>query len=102
MLLCVNSFSAEKVAKMLEMYETPRALWVAFQEAELVELVELEREAAEAEQGKGKGRQKKSKAPLAKHLLVRMTADVSGRRKIGPALSEKLYNLFRAEVYAAD
>ncbi|KAG8857855.1 Crossover junction endonuclease mus81 [Tulasnella sp. 330] len=100
MLLCVTGFSAEKVAKMLEIYDTPKALWDAFREAELVE--EEEREREEAEQGKGKGRQKKSKAPLAKHLLTRVTADVSGRKKIGPALSEKLYNVFRAEVYAAD
>ncbi|KAG8992464.1 Crossover junction endonuclease mus81 [Tulasnella sp. JGI-2019a] len=102
MLLCVTGFSAEKVARLLEMFDTPKALWDAFQEAEKIEEEERGRKEREREQGKGKGRQKKSKVPLAKHLLTRMTEDMSGRKKIGPALSEKLYNLFRADVYGAD
>lgn len=99
MLLCVNGLSAEKVAALIELYDTPKAMNDAFIEAEAIEEDEREREEMMEEGGKGKGRRKKSLVPLAKHLLTRMTGDVGGRRKVGTSLSEKIYYLFRAKEY---
>lgn len=97
-LLCINGLSPEKVSAILEHYDTPIAFWGALLEAEQLERDERIREEEEqAATGKGKGR-KKSTVPLAKHMLTRLP-NVKGRRKIGEALSEKIYDIFRAEEY---
>lgn len=97
-LLCINGLSPEKVSAILEVYDTPIALWGAFLEAEQLERDERIREEEEAATGKGKGRKKKSTVPLAKHMFTRLP-NVRGRRKIGEALSEKIYDIFRSEEY---
>lgn len=98
MLLCIRGMSAEKAATVLEHYDTPRRLWDAFRDAEVVEAQER---AAETEQlvasSNGKGRKKKSQVIPAKHMLTRLPAN--GRREIKCALSEQVYDLFMADEY---
>ncbi|KAG8933721.1 Crossover junction endonuclease mus81 [Tulasnella sp. 417] len=106
MLLCVNGLSPEKVAAIIDLYETPKALWESFAAAEEEEDIERQREeeeflarqAANGGKDKAKGRGKRSAGIPAKHMLTRMPNGV-GRRKIGAALSEKVYELFRAYSY---
>lgn len=106
MLLCVNGLSPEKVAAIIDLYDTPKALWESFAAAEEEEDIERQREneegvarlAANGGKEKGKGRGKRSAVIPAKHMLTRMPNGI-GRRKIGAALSEKVYELFRAHSY---
>ncbi|KAG8887491.1 Crossover junction endonuclease mus81, partial [Tulasnella sp. 408] len=93
MLLCVNGLSPEKVAAIIDLYDTPKALWESFAAAEEEEDIERQREneeavARQAASGgieKGKGRGKRSAVVPAKHMLTRMPNGI-GRRKIGAAL----------------
>ncbi|KAG9048807.1 Crossover junction endonuclease mus81 [Tulasnella sp. UAMH 9824] len=106
MLLCVNGLSPEKVAAIIDLYDTPKALWESFAAAEEEEDIERQREseervarqAANGGKEKGKERGKRSAVIPAKHMLTRMPNGI-GRRKIGAALSEKVYDLFRAHSY---
>ncbi|KAG8969546.1 Crossover junction endonuclease mus81 [Tulasnella sp. 419] len=94
MLLSINGMSAEKVGRLLESYDTPKALYESFILAEEEE--EQQRIQVEGT-GTGKGRKKKPQIKEAKHMLCAIEG--TGRRKIGPALSEKVYHLFRSEAY---
>ncbi|KAJ7705676.1 restriction endonuclease type II-like protein [Mycena metata] len=101
MLLCVKGMSAEKVGAVVERWDTPRALWEAFCEAQMEEQDALAWEAAEASatgKGKGKGK-KKSAVPEARLMLQGVGGADGGVRAIGPALSTKLYELFMSESY---
>ncbi|KAJ7928153.1 ERCC4 domain-containing protein [Mycena leptocephala] len=102
MLLCVKGMSAEKVGAVVEQWDTPRALWEAFREAQIAEQDALAWEAAEAEaaapKGKGKGK-KKSTVREARLMLQGVGGAEGGVRAIGQALSTKLYDLFMSEDY---
>lgn len=97
MLLCIRGMSAEKVATILEYYDTPRRLWDAFRDAEVKEAQERAIEAEQLAAGNVNGRKKKSQVIPAKHMLTRLPA--AGRREIKCALSEQVYDLFMAEEY---
>lgn len=97
MLLCIRGMSAEKVATILEHYDTPRRLWDAFRDAEVVEVQERAAEAEQVAEGNGKKGKKKSQVIPAKHMLTRLLAN--GRREIKCALSEQVYDLFMSEEY---
>ncbi|KAJ7047896.1 ERCC4 domain-containing protein [Mycena alexandri] len=103
MLLCVKGMSAEKVGAVVERWDTPRALWEAFREAQVEEQEAFAWEAAEASatgKGKGKGKgKKKSAVPEARLMLQGVGGADGGVRAIGPALSTKLYELFMSENY---
>ncbi|KAF8527501.1 restriction endonuclease type II-like protein [Hysterangium stoloniferum] len=77
MLLCVKGLSPEKAATIIEVYPTMRSLWEAF--------------------GVKKTR---VKIPEAKAMLCRIEGE--RRQKIGPVLSEKIYNLLRRKNYTED
>lgn len=87
--------SAEKVATILDHYDTPRRLWDAFKDAEDIEVEERVAEEAEME-GTG-GRKKKSQVIPARQMLTRLPAN--GRRQIKAALAEQVYDIFMAEEY---
>ena len=97
MLLCIRGMSAEKVANVLENYDTPRKLWEAFREAEEIEAHERELESAQVENEDKRGRRKKSQVIPARQMLTRLSAN--GRRQIKPALAEQIYDLFMSEEY---
>jgi len=97
MLLCIRGMSAEKVANVLEHYDTPRKLWEAFRHAEQVEARERELELMQLENEKKRGRRKKSQVIPAKQMLTRLAAN--GRRQIKGALAEQIYDLFMSEEY---
>ncbi|KAJ7131751.1 ERCC4 domain-containing protein [Mycena crocata] len=103
MLLRVKGMSAEKVGAVVAKWDTPRALWEAFQVAELEEHKARVREEQEEEEAagpsKGKGRKKKSNVPEAKLMLQGVGGAEGGVRAIGPALSTTLYELFMADNY---
>ncbi|KAJ7669347.1 ERCC4 domain-containing protein [Mycena polygramma] len=101
MLLCVKGMSAEKVGAVVERWDTPRALWEAFREAQEKEEEALAWEAADAGaagSSKGKGK-KKSAVPEARMMLQGVGGSEGGVRAIGPTLSTKLYDLFMSEDY---
>jgi hypothetical protein len=97
MLLCIRGMSAEKVANVLEHYDSPRKLWEAFREAEEVEARERELESTQLEDENKRGRRKKSQIIPAKQMLTRVSAN--GRRQIKTALAEQIYDLFMSEEY---
>ena len=97
MLLCIRGMSPEKVANVLEHYDTPRKLWEAFREAEQVEARERELELMQPENENKRGRRKKSQVIPAKQMLTRLAAN--GRRQIKAALAEQIYDLFMSEEY---
>ena len=103
MLLCIHGLSAEKVAALMKHYRTPVSLYNAFVEAEAREQLELEADAAELDleatngKGKGKGRAKKARVVPAEHMLTMLPGE--GRKKIGVAMSEKIYHLFMDPSY---
>ncbi|KAJ7253734.1 hypothetical protein B0H12DRAFT_1291882 [Mycena haematopus] len=104
MLLCVKGMSAEKVGAVIERWDTPRALWEAFRDAQEAEQEARAVEAAAADvlaagPSKGKGRKKKSAVPEAKLMLQGVGGAEGGARAIGSALSSKLYKLFMLEDY---
>ncbi|KAF8306454.1 hypothetical protein DL93DRAFT_2088571 [Clavulina sp. PMI_390] len=96
MLLCIRGMSAEKVATILEHYDTPRRLWDAFRDAERIEEEDRAEEEVRTAEG-GKGRRKKSQVISARHMLTRLPAN--GRREIKQALAEQVYDLFMSEQY---
>ena len=92
MLLCINGLSAEKVSLIIETYPTPRSLWQAFRAATATEERQrIQEEMAGGSAQKGKG--KKNQIEPANLLLTRLPA-VGARKKIGPALSKKVYDQF--------
>lgn len=96
-LLCIRGMSAEKVANVLEHYDTPRKLWEAFRNAEEVEARERERELIQLENENKRGRRKKSQVVPARQMLTRLSAN--GRRQIKAALAEQVYDLSMSEEY---
>lgn len=100
MLLCVSGLSAEKVAAILEEYDTPKQLYHAFIEAEEIEGQERAAEEEMAANGTlPKGRKKKSVIIPASLMLTRLGGN--GRREIKNALATQLYELFRAQEYVS-
>ncbi|SJX64697.1 related to MUS81-endonuclease involved in DNA repair and replication fork stability [Sporisorium reilianum f. sp. reilianum] len=77
MLLCIKGMSAEKVREVLAMYSTLRELTDAYQETT--------EDAKEAET-----------------MLSTLTEDMDQRKKIGPALSRKVAEVFLTPRYAAE
>ncbi|KIJ26656.1 hypothetical protein M422DRAFT_55398 [Sphaerobolus stellatus SS14] len=96
MLLCVKGVSVEKAAGVIKNYPTVRSLWEAFRVAEEKEKKEKRRIEALLESGV-KLLKKDQKYPEAKDLLSNLG---DHRLKLGPALSSKIYTLFRANSYA--
>lgn len=92
MLLTINGLSPEKVAAIIEVHPTVMSLYRALQAAEFEE----QDARADAVNSTGKG---KPKIPLAENYLAR-TIQGNNRQKIGPALSKKVYEFFRAEEYS--
>ncbi|KIY43487.1 hypothetical protein FISHEDRAFT_62570 [Fistulina hepatica ATCC 64428] len=98
MLLTVNGMSPEKVGALIELYPTPRSLYEAFLEAESTEAFDKKAHdrAVEAATSARK-RKPKNEIMLAKHLLKDVGIVVN--RKVGRALSEKVYFLFMNDEY---
>ncbi|SPO30627.1 related to MUS81 - endonuclease involved in DNA repair and replication fork stability [Ustilago trichophora] len=82
MLLCIKGMSAEKVREVLAMYSTLRELTDAYGEIE--------------EEEEGGGMKEKY------GMLASYTEGMDQRKKIGPALSKKVAEVFCAERYAAE
>ncbi|KAN0062559.1 Crossover junction endonuclease mus81 [Thecaphora frezii] len=76
MLLCIRGMSAEKVREMLELWQTPRELWEAYEE--------LEKREGEA---------------AASSMLSSLVNPPEQRKKVGPALSAKTHGVFRSTKY---
>ena len=101
MLMCVKGMSAEKVASVLDVWDTPRAMWddlkahekkykaEAKVRAAAAVAQETELAAAEAAGRKGKGKGKKE-VVRAKEMFFADTVKGEGRRKIGDALSREV------------
>lgn len=92
--------SAEKVSVVIETYDTPFSLHLAFKNAEERERRELALEASMSEcpvGTKGTGRKKRSTVVPARLMLTKLEG--KGRRHIGDALSTHVYDLFRSEGY---
>jgi crossover junction endonuclease MUS81 len=94
MLLCVKGLGAEKVAAVVEQYSTPRALWDAFEQAEILE--ECARQKAALIETPTGRKTKKEPIPEARHLLKGLGTEF---RPIGEAVSAKVYDIFRAADY---
>lgn len=81
MLMCVKGMSAEKVAAILDVYETPVALFEGLSEAVTVPSTEVV----------GKGKKAKVRGP---DMFFADRVPGEGRRKIGDALSRELFKVF--------
>lgn len=81
MLLCIKGMSAEKVREVLAMYSTLRELTDAYGEIE-------EEGGEDAKERDG--------------MLASCTEGMDQRKKIGPALSKKVAEVFCSERYAAE
>lgn len=99
MLLCITGLSPEKVATIIEEYETPRDLWEAFRLAEKNEGTALPADEDEGPQKKRRRRnaQGPATAPPAKYLLTTLSG--SGRRHVGNAFSARVYDVLMAPGY---
>ena len=99
MLQCIRGLSEEKIAALIEHYPTPRSLFEAFREAETRQ---LRRKALTSSQGepidsKGKGKAKQDDAQSPELMLTELGG--VGRRKLGPALSRLIYEVFMDHEY---
>ncbi|KAF8610500.1 hypothetical protein BDV93DRAFT_601499 [Ceratobasidium sp. AG-I] len=92
MLQCIRGLSEEKIAALLEHYPTPRSLFEAFREAEAAMSSQPE---PAASKGKGKAKQAGAQSP---QLILTELGGV-GRRKLGPALSRVIYEVFMDHKY---
>lgn len=97
-LLCIKGLSAEKIGALLRVYPTHQALWQACIEAEERELNEVRER---TRNGAGTGRKKKSDDGFKASLFLQ---DIAGNptRRIGPALSTKIYELYRKTKYSTE
>ncbi|KAG8679660.1 Crossover junction endonuclease mus81 [Ceratobasidium sp. 394] len=96
-LQCIRGLSGEKIAALIEFYPTPRSLYEAFKEAEEKQSSWQDPTASQTS-GKGKGKKAaKSGAPTPEMMLAELGGQ--GRRKIGPALSKHIYEVFMAHAY---
>ncbi|KAG8751762.1 Crossover junction endonuclease mus81 [Ceratobasidium sp. 428] len=95
-LQCIRGLSEEKISALIEHYPTPRSLYQAFKEAEESHSTREDLASGETS-GKGKGKAKVGAAP--KNLLIELGGQ--GRRKIGPALSKHIYEIFMSHSYEA-
>ncbi|QRW00213.1 DNA excision repair protein ERCC-4 [Ceratobasidium sp. AG-Ba] len=96
-LQCIRGLSEEKIAALLEHYPTPRSLYQAFKEAEERRL-DWEDSAPAQGTGTGKGKKvTKSVVPAPEMMLAELGGQ--GRRKIGPALSKLIYDVFMSPTY---
>ncbi|KAG8751865.1 Crossover junction endonuclease mus81 [Ceratobasidium sp. 428] len=93
-LQCIRGLSEEKISALIEHYPTPRSLYQAFKEAEERHSTREDLVSGETS-GKGKGKAEIGTAP--KNLLVELGGQ--GRRKIGPALSKHIYEIFMSHSY---
>lgn len=99
MLQCVRGLSEEKIAALIVHYPTPRSLFEAFKEAE-EKLSKWEDSASaqtETAVGKRKGKAKQASAPSPELMLTELGG--TGRRKLGPALSKVIYEVFMDNNY---
>ena len=83
------------MSSIVRTYDTPRALWESFKEAREVE---REQRAALPPPDPSKKRQKKHHVDEARHMLCRLP-DAVGRKRIGEAVSERVWELFMLEWY---
>jgi crossover junction endonuclease MUS81 len=101
MLQCIRGLSEEKIAALIEHYPTPRSLYEAFIEAEEKGLTRADNEESQIKSGdfsgKGKKKAKTTSAQLPEFLLTELGD--GGRRKIGPALSKHVYEIFMGYEY---
>ncbi|CAE6400567.1 unnamed protein product [Rhizoctonia solani] len=97
MLQCIRGLSEEKIAALLESYPTPRSLYEAFLDAEKHHSAQLNQELGQVGPGKGKGKGMRNTkvAPTEPELMLSELGG-KGRRKIGPALSKHIYEIFMA------
>jgi crossover junction endonuclease MUS81 len=98
MLQCVRGLSEEKIATLLEHYPTPRSLYEAFIDSERHHLAQLDREPNSARPLKGKAKDKMTSTSPA---LMLSELGGRGRKKIGPALSKGIYEIFMDLEYEA-
>ncbi|KAJ1310378.1 hypothetical protein OPQ81_007116 [Rhizoctonia solani] len=99
MLQCIRGLSEEKIAALLEIYPTPRSLYEAFLDAEERNSMQLNQESGQVGLGKRKG---KSKTTSTGPELMLAQIGGKGRRKIGPALSKYIYEIFMDSEYEAE
>ncbi|KAL5636098.1 hypothetical protein ACGC1H_004795 [Rhizoctonia solani] len=100
MLQCIRGLSEEKIAALLESYPTPRSLYEAFLDAEKHRSAQPNQELGQVGLGKGKGVRNAKVAPTEPELMLSGLGG-KGRRKIGPALSKHIYEIFMALEYEA-
>lgn len=95
MLLCITGVSAEKASAIIAVYPTPRDLRVAFVEAERVQ--RKDQEARNQADRDGVKKTKLPKVRMASLLLEHLGGEST--RRIGPALSGKIYSVFMSRDY---
>jgi crossover junction endonuclease MUS81 len=95
MLLCIKGLSAEKVATIIENYDTPNALWGAFKYAEFREAADIAKE----QQGGDAAPKKRGKSTVRRANMLLTELEATGRKKIGEAMSQKIYELFMSYKY---
>ncbi|ORX33412.1 hypothetical protein BD324DRAFT_639692 [Kockovaella imperatae] len=89
MLMCIKGMSAEKVSAILDVYETPRAMWEALRARQEEEKVYLDSvTAGSVASATGKSKAKARRGP---ELFFADKLSGEGRRKIGDALSRDVY-----------
>jgi crossover junction endonuclease MUS81 len=98
MLQCIRGLSEEKIAALIERYPTPRSLYEAFLAVEENQ-TSLEVPVLSKASGRGKGKAKIG--PLSPELALTELGD-EGRRKIGPALSKHIYDVFMNHSYDSE
>lgn len=86
MLLCVKGMSAEKTSAILDVYDTPRRLFEALEQAV--------NEAPNMQPDDAGGKGKKKASVRGPELFFADRIPGEGRRKIGDALSRELFRIF--------
>lgn len=88
MLLCIKGMSAERVGAMLNVWDTPLAMWKDFKKREEEWKKENEADERETSVEKGKGKTKVKKRGI--ELFFADAVQGEGRQKIGDALSREV------------
>lgn len=94
--------SPERVAAVVERYGTIRSLWESFRHSMMEEALQIAAAATEdntrnaVSSQRAKGKKQASQIVKAELMLAELG---HGRRRIGPELSKRVFNLFTDVVY---
>ncbi|CAE6476656.1 unnamed protein product [Rhizoctonia solani] len=92
MLQCIRGLSEEKIAALLEHYPTPRSLYDGFLNAEKQHSMQPSQALGRVVPRLGKGRRTEASSTTPELMLFELGG--KGRKKIGPALSKHIYEIF--------